>query len=107
MNEKDPRPVSEAISELISLRGIARYQGNAELHAAWKDVSGKKFASQTRVLGLKRGVLQVGVTNAPAMGELASFHKASFLNELKKNYPDLKIRDLKFSLKTDHRNRKS
>ncbi len=102
-DQKGPRPVSEALSELISLRGIARFQGNSELHRVWKEISGEHFGAQTRVIGMKRGVLQIGVSNAPALSELASFHKKGFLTSLKKDYPDLKIRDIKFLLKTDHR----
>ncbi len=103
MKEKGPRPISEAMSELISLRGIARIQGNAELRSAWKAVAGENFVSQTRVIGLKRGVLQIGVSNAPALSELASFHKNNILSTLKKEHSELKIRDIKFLLRTNHR----
>lgn len=100
--EQGPRPVSEALSELISLRGIARFQGNSELNSIWKKVAGEKFADQTRVLGLKRGILQIGVTNAPTLSEMASFHKTSYLKIFRKEYSDLKIRDIRFLLRTSH-----
>ena len=74
---KVPRPISEALSELIlPSGGLARFQGNAELHAAWKNVVDDNFDladsshwNQTRCSASRCD------SNAPAMSELASFHK--------------------------------
>lgn len=94
----DPQPLSRALSELISLKGFARVRGENQLAAVWSEVAGPKIARQTRVLGIRRGVLQVAVTNAPLLSELASFHKPSLLRTLRKDHADLNIRDLKFRL---------
>lgn len=96
-----PRPLSAALSELVSLRGLARSGGTAELASIWREVAGSTIAEKTRVQGIKRGVLQVAVSNSPLLSELASFHKESLLRSLQQKYPDLKIRDLKFRLKGD------
>ena len=95
----DPRHLSNALSELISVKGLARVRGNARLREAWQEAAGPKIGSQTRVMGLQRGVLQIAVGNAALLSELASFHKASLLDALQNNYADLNVRDLKFRLK--------
>jgi hypothetical protein len=96
-----PRPLSAALSELVSLRGLARTGGPAELASVWKETAGDTIAQKTRVLGMKRGVLQIAVSNSPLLSELASFHKESLLRTLQQQHGDLKIRDLKFRLKGD------
>jgi len=95
-----PRPLSAVLSELVSLRGLARSGGTAELASLWREAAGAEIAERTRVLGVKRGVLQVAVSNASLLSELASFHHAALLDVLKRQ-PHLKIHDLKFRLKGD------
>jgi hypothetical protein len=97
--QPDPQPLARALAELIALRGYARVRGDQQLQSAWQDVAGQ-FACSTRVLGLERGVLQIGVTNAPLLGELVSFHRGTLLESLRQKHPDLKIRDLKFKLRS-------
>jgi hypothetical protein len=45
-------------------------------------------------------VLQIGVGNSTLLGELVSFHRFSILSYLQEKHADLKIRDLKFKLKS-------
>jgi hypothetical protein len=97
----DPTPLSTVISELIQKKGLARVQGNAQLIGIWKSVVGEKVSSQTKVLGLKRGVLEVGVDNSALMNELASFQKAGFVRKLQKEHSDHKISDIRFKLRSD------
>lgn len=96
----EPQPLKFALSELIALRGYARVRGDQQLQAAWKEVAGPQFANSTRVLGLNRGVLQIGVASAPLLSELVSFHRGTLLESLRTKYPDLRVRELKFRLKS-------
>ena len=96
-----PLHVSRALSELVALRGLARVQSGSQLEAAWNHTAGAEIASATRVQGIRRGVMQVAVGNAPLLGELASFHKSTLLEAFRKDHPHLKVRDLKFVLKGD------
>jgi predicted nucleic acid-binding Zn ribbon protein len=93
---KMPDRLSQAVSDLIALRGWARVRGQAQLAEAWKSVAGASVASGTRVVGIRRGVLQVAVQNSPLLSELAGYHKTAFLAAFSRDHPDLKIRDLKF-----------
>ena len=50
--------LSQAVTELIALRGWAQVQGHARLNEAWKAAAGASVAAATRVLGIRRSVLQ-------------------------------------------------
>lgn len=96
-----PQSLGSALSELFALRGYARIQGNAQLLAYWKSVAGESLASQTKVMGIKRGVLQIGVASAPLLSELTAFRKPNLLKQLQEEATELKIRDIKFILRGD------
>jgi len=93
--------LSSVLSELIALRGVARVRGESQLASIWNEVAGSAIGGRTKSLGIKRGVLHIGVSNAPLLSELVSFHKASLLRTLQQEHADLNIRDLKFRLKGD------
>ena len=94
----EPQHVSRALSDLIALRGFARVRGDAQLSALWNEVAGTVIGEQTKVLGIRRGVLRVGVSNAPLLSELASFHLTTLLQSLQDRRPDLQIKNVKFRL---------
>ena len=95
---RKPQPLSAALTELIALRGWAGGQGDAQLSNVWKTVAGDEVATKTRIKGIKRGVLQIAVFNAPLLSELVSFQQTELLEELQTRHPELKIRRLKFRL---------
>lgn len=97
----DPQSLGSALSQLFALKGYANEKGNAQLADCWKEVAGEKVSSRTTVLGVHRGVLQVGVSSAAMMGELASFHRLRLIEELQTRYPDLKLKGIKFRLRGD------
>ncbi len=97
----DPTPLSAALAELIARKGFARTQGVAQLAVVWREVSGEKIASMTKVISLQRGVFEVGVANSAMLSELNSFHRMTLLPKLQAKYPEHKIRDLKFKLRSD------
>lgn len=96
-----PQPIGKVLSDLFALKGYARVQGNEQLHKHWKAVAGEALAAQTRVVGMKRGVLQVGVSNAPLLSELVAFRRPQLLKQLQEEASELKVRDLKFILRGD------
>jgi predicted nucleic acid-binding Zn ribbon protein len=99
----DPTPLSVVISELIARKGLARVQGNAQLAGIWKAVAGDRISSRTKVLGLKRGALEVAVDNSALLNELSSFHKPALLQQLHKEYAEHRISEIRFKLRTDMR----
>jgi len=95
---RPPRPLSESLSEIVASRGLSRTHGDEQLAGIWSEVAGERIASATRVIGLKRSVLHVGVRSAPLLSELAAFQKSALLEMLQAQHAELNIRDLKFVL---------
>lgn len=96
-----PASLGAALSELFALKGYGNTKGDAQLAEAWKAVAGERIASMTAVLGVNRGVLQIGVASSAMLNELASFHRRRLVEKLKAQYPALKLKDIKFRLRGD------
>jgi predicted nucleic acid-binding Zn ribbon protein len=93
--EKGPERLGDVLSRLFTLRGWGRRQGRLHLEQAWAEVSGE-YAKQTRVAGLRRGVLEVEVGSAVVLQELAHFHKRRLLEALRARLPGTTLTDLRF-----------
>ena len=93
-------PISQALSELIALKGLGRVRGDQRLIDAWKQAAGEKIAAQTTVQGIKNRIVQIGVENSALLNELNSFHKGSLLQKLQKEYGKQDVRDIRFRLKS-------
>jgi len=97
----EPDALGAVISKLFAIRGYGRVQADRQLHLAWKQIAGEEVARQTRVLGLKNSILQIGVSNGALLNELASFQKQELLQKFKEEFPQLRIRNFKFKLRGD------
>ncbi len=94
--EKGPELLREILSRLFTARGWGRRQGRLRLEQAWADAAGEELAKNSRVAGMRRGVLEVEVANAVLMQELAHYHKRRLLEQLRGRLPELTITDLRF-----------
>jgi predicted nucleic acid-binding Zn ribbon protein len=90
-----PEALGSVLSRLFAARGYGRVQANEELHSLWKQIAGDQVAGETRVMGLKNGVLTIGVNSSPLLSELSAFHREHLLEQLQAKRGD-GIRDLKF-----------
>ncbi|MFM9965766.1 MAG: DUF721 domain-containing protein [Planctomycetaceae bacterium] len=97
----EPHHVSKVLAELIALKGLARVHGTEQLQQAWQTVAGEEIGRQSRVLSLTRGVLNVGVGSSAVLNEVVGFHKAALLGQMQQRFAHLKVREIKFRLKTD------
>lgn len=98
--KKKPVQLKDAISQLIAVRGLARTGANTELRDAWIEISGPRISQNTRVIGLKRGMLEIAVFNSSMLSELVSFQKTALLKDYKKQYPKHGVKDFRFKLET-------
>jgi len=94
-----PQALGDVVSRLCALRGYGRVRGERQLAELWRTVAGPKVSAQTKVIGIRNGTLQIGVSNAALRGELASFHRHSLLESLQRSDAGRHIRDLKFMLR--------
>jgi predicted nucleic acid-binding Zn ribbon protein len=94
--QKGPEAIGEILSRLFTARGWGRRQERLRLEEAWAEAVGPEHAPQTRVGGLRRGVLEVIVGNAVLLQELAHFHKRRLLEQLRQCLPGAPLKELRF-----------
>ena len=90
-----PKPIADVLSELLARRGYARVQSAGLCSQAWRAAAGEALAACTRTGPIRRGVLEVVVSNSTLVQEM-SFQKVTILAKLAELLPDENIRDLRF-----------
>ncbi|NNJ26830.1 DUF721 domain-containing protein [Alienimonas chondri] len=93
-----PPTLGAALAELIRIKGVASTGESTQLAKDWRAAAGDRIADRTRVVGVRHGMLHVGVQNSALLGELASFHKDRLLGEMQRRLPESRLRGLKFKL---------
>src|SRR5207253_10811598 len=95
MADKGPEPLGEILSRLFAARGWGRRQARMHLEEAWAEAAGPEIAKHTRVVQLRRGVLEVEVNNGVLLQELAHYHKRRLLEQLRGRLPGTPVCDLR------------
>jgi predicted nucleic acid-binding Zn ribbon protein len=95
-DNRGPEKISDVLGRLFTSRGWGRKNDRLRLEAAWADAAGGELLKNTRVLGMKRGVLEVEVRNAVLLSELTQFHKRGLLSKLRKALAGVTLVDIKF-----------
>ncbi len=96
---RGPIPIAEVLSELMARRGYARVQAASELQQVWAQTVGSLLAAASVPGNVRRGVLEVIVSNSATLQEL-TFIKRKIIKDLRRLAPDQKIRDLRFRVGT-------
>jgi predicted nucleic acid-binding Zn ribbon protein len=97
MNDnKGPENIADILGRLFTSRGWGRKNDRLRLEGAWADAAGPDLLKDTRVAGIRRGVLEVEVKNGVLLQELAQFHKRRLLADLRKRLPGTAVTDIKF-----------
>ncbi len=94
-----PRQIGDVLAQLIARRGYAREQSSAALQAHWQEAAGQQLAAVTRVGALRRGTLEVLVSNNLLAQELG-FQKDEIIARLQKLSPEANINKLRFRIGT-------
>ena len=94
-----PEAIGGLVSRLFQMRGYGRPQGDAQLQELWSEIAGPQIASGTRVMGLRNGVLTIGVNSSPLLSELSSFHHERLLEALQAKHGQ-RVKVLKFKRTT-------
>ena len=92
-----PQRIADILAQLMARRGFARVQGAEAYQSAWNEAAGPLAAQYSRVGQLKRGSLEVVVTNSALIQEF-NFQKSAILGVLNRLLPDHNIKDLRFRL---------
>jgi hypothetical protein len=92
-----PRQIGDVLAQLIARRGYAREQSTAAIEGAWQQAAGQQFASVSRAGALRRGTLEVLVSNNLLAQELG-FQQHELIARLEKLSPQSKITKLRFRI---------
>jgi hypothetical protein len=93
---RGPRPLSDVLGDLFTVRGYSRLGARQELENAWNMAVGEPYCWQTRLGEVRRGVLKVTVAHSPLLEELAAFRKPALLAALRSGAPATTIHDIEF-----------
>jgi len=93
---RGPKPLGEILGDLFAARGYGRLRAAGELEEAWASAVGEAGAGQTKLGGVRRGVLNVTVAHPTLLEELASFRKPALLAALRRDAPSTPIHDIRF-----------
>src|SRR4051812_24118358 len=93
---RGPENLPDVLGRLFASRGWGRKNDRLRLETAWADAVGPDLVKETRVAGIRRGVLEIEVRTAVLMGELTQFHKRALLGKLRKSLVGVTLTDLKF-----------
>lgn len=95
-DNRGPENIADILGRLFTSRGWGRKNDRLRLERAWAEAAGPVLLKDTRVNGLRRGVLEVEVKNAVLIQELTQFHKRGLLGQLRQLLPGVTLTDLKF-----------
>ena len=94
---KGPQPIAETLSLLLARRGYAAVEAAAERDGVWEAIVGATLGQYSRIGNVRRGVLDVIVSNSAVLQEL-TVQKRQLLEKIVVALPDQKICDLRFRI---------
>src|SRR5580704_12604492 len=95
-SNRGPEKISDILGRLFTSRGWGRKNERMRLETAWVDAAGEQLIKDTRLMGIKRGVMEIEVRNAVLIQELTQYHKRGLLGKLRKSLPGTTLTDVKF-----------
>ncbi|MFK7821249.1 MAG: DUF721 domain-containing protein [Planctomycetaceae bacterium] len=98
-SRKGPRPLGEAITQLINERGLAGSSGVNTLNELWREIVGNDIGDRSRVTGVRNGTLEVGVKSSALLNELVGFYGDEFLELIRADDRGKSVKAIKFRLK--------
>jgi predicted nucleic acid-binding Zn ribbon protein len=94
--DKGPTNLADVLGPLFAARGWGRKSERVRLEGAWAEAAGPAAAAESRVVALRRGVLEVEVRAGVLLQELAQFRKRELLAALRLLLTNVPVTDLKF-----------
>jgi predicted nucleic acid-binding Zn ribbon protein len=95
-SNRGPENIADILGRLFTSRGWGRKNERLRLETAWSEAAGEHLIKDTRVMGVRRGILEVEVRNAVLIQELTQFHKRGLLGKVRKSLPGMTLTDIKF-----------
>lgn len=90
----------EVLPQVLSrLEGVFRDRGE-EVLRGWSHVIGDTFSHMTFAESFREGVLHVVVSNSPLYNLLVQYEHARLLQELRRAFPSISIKGIRFRVGT-------
>jgi predicted nucleic acid-binding Zn ribbon protein len=90
-------PIKSALGAFLKANQLLGAAKRPRLEATWSRIVGPEFAGHTRVLGFRKGTLEIGVESSALMNEIR-FHQAALLADLQREVSRPAIARISFSL---------
>ena len=94
--DNSPENLSDVLGRLFAARGWGRLSERTHLEQAWAKVVPPEVLGRTRVLALRRGVLEIQVSDGILLAELAGFQKRTLIGLLRDALSSQTITDIRF-----------
>lgn len=91
---KRARDLIEQLFQNINHEDMKVY---GRIFSSWTDLAGTDLAAHSRILEIDRGIIFIGVEH-PGWMQMISMSKGRILSAIKRQYPSLEVRDLRFML---------
>lgn len=90
------RDVGEALRQLLKNYNLeTTVEGS--IFSSWKEISGEEVSGHSKVKDIRNSVLYVEVDH-PGWMQMMQFKKKKILTAVRKKYPELGIKDVRFYL---------
>ena len=95
--DKPVTPIKSALSAFLKAHNLQGAAKHPQLERAWNRIVGPEFVRHTRILGFRKGSVEIGVESSALMNEIR-FHRAALLADLQREIPRPAITRISFSL---------
>ena len=89
------KPIKELLSNYFKGSNFKDINNTINLNKFWKQIVGKTISKNTEIIDIKNGKVSIKTTNPIWRNEL-TFQKEDLLQRLKKEAPELKIKEIEF-----------
>ena len=90
-----PKSIKTVLSDYFKGTNFKEINAAINISTAWKNIVGKTIANNTEIKSIKHGKITIKTANPIWRNELI-FQKEDLLNRLKKEEPELNIKEIEF-----------
>ena len=90
-----PKPIKDVLTDYLQGSNFKEINATISIGTIWINIVGKAIAKNTEIQSFKNGKITVKTSNPIWRNELI-FQKEDLLNRLKKEEPELNIKEIEF-----------
>lgn len=94
-----PKHISEMLDKITDTVEKARAGSETAGKINWHQIAGDELSRHSSIQGLRKGILTVKVDSSTFLFKL-NLLKEKMLADIKNNYPNLDIKDVKFTVRS-------